>query len=275
MELLKFHPLFFSTVTIHALIDDSVIPLVYCLIKDKAENTYTRVFEKFKELKPSLNPQSIMSDFEKTTHNAIQRVFPEARLVGCLFHLSQCLWRKVQELCLAHLYQENEEIRMAVKMMLALSFVPSYGVFDSFEEFVQACPNEITLLADYWEDTYIGRRRKNQRASPRFAVHIWNLNDPIDDNLQRTNNSMEAWHRAFQQRIDCNHPSVFKLINRFRFEQDHVESEIERRQSGGNHPEASKKKCLQLNRGLQAVVSTYANTSLMEYLRSVANNLEL
>jgi len=233
--------IFFQLFTIHALIDGRALPLVYCLLKDKAEHTYTRVFEKIKELNP-LNPLSIMSDFEKATHNAIERVFPGARLVGCLFHLGQCLWRKVQELGLAQQYQDNDEIRMAVKMMLALSFVPSNDVVVSFEEFVEAGPDEITSLVDYWEDTYIGRRRRNRRANPRFAVDLWNVHDRINDNLPRTNNSVEAWHRAFQQTVDCNHPSVFKLINHFRLEQDHVEIEIERHLSGVNQPEASKKK---------------------------------
>jgi len=31
----------------------------------------------------------------------------------------------------------------------------------------------------------------------------------------RTNNSVEAWHRAFQQTVDCHHPSIHNLIAHF------------------------------------------------------------
>ena len=77
---------------------------------------------------------------------------------------------------------------------------------------------------------------------------------------------MEAWHRASQQMVDCNHPSIFKLINHFHLEQDHVEIEIERHLSGVNQPEASKNKYVQLNRRLQTIIPIYPNTALMDYL---------
>ena len=144
------------------MIDNKAVPLVYCLIQDKTEATYIRVFEKIKELQPTLNPASIMCDFEKATQNAIQHVFPNARLVDCLFHLGQCIWRKVQDLGLSQLYHDNEEFRMTVKMMLALSFVPVNDVVTAFEDLVEASPAEIMPLADYWEDNYIGRLRKNR-----------------------------------------------------------------------------------------------------------------
>lgn len=49
---------------------------------------------------------------------------------------------------------------------------------------------------------------------------------------------MEAWHRAVQQAVDCNQPSICKLINHFRLEQDRVEIELERHLSCVNQPEA-------------------------------------
>src|SRR6218665_1314816 len=110
--------IFYQVFTLHALIDNKAVPLVYCLIQDKTKATYIRVFEKLKELLPTLNPASILSDYEKATQNAIRHMFPNARLVGCLFHLGQCLWRKVQELGLSQLYRANEDFRMAVKIFI-------------------------------------------------------------------------------------------------------------------------------------------------------------
>src|SRR6218665_2866853 len=95
-------------------------------------------------------------------------------------------------------------------------------------------------LAYYWEDNYIGRQRSNRRGNLRFAIDAWNVHNRVGDNLPRTNNSEEVWHRAFQQTEDCNHPSVFKLINHFRVEQANVEIEMEGHLSGVHQPEASK-----------------------------------
>ena len=55
-----------------------------------------------------------------------------------------------------------------------------------------------------------------------------NVHNSVAENLSRINNSVEAWHRAFQQTVDCNYPSVYKLTNHFRLEQDHIEIELER-----------------------------------------------
>ncbi|KAL3863532.1 hypothetical protein ACJMK2_005284 [Sinanodonta woodiana] len=57
---------FYQIFTIYALIDSKAVPLIYCLIQDKAEATYSRVLERIKELRPDLNPSSVMCDFEKS-----------------------------------------------------------------------------------------------------------------------------------------------------------------------------------------------------------------
>ena len=267
--------MFFQVFTIHALVDKSALPLIYVLLQDKSEASYIRVFQKVCQLKPILNPLSMMADFEKASQNAVRHVFPAVQLVGCLFHLSQCLWRKVQEFHLAERYRDDENFRVHVKMVLALSFVPSVDVTDAFEMLVESSPREMEIVFDYWEDNYIGRQRRNRRAAPLFAIDQWNVRDRVTDGLPRTNNSVEGWHRSFQQTIDCHHPSVFKLIGQFRKEQDKVEIEIARFQAGNRQPEASKAKYVQLIRRLRNLVPTYDDTECLEYLRRIAYNLTI
>jgi len=45
------------------------------------------------------------------------------------------LWRKVQEFHLATAYRNDEDLRIHVKMILALSFVPIQDVPEAFEDF--------------------------------------------------------------------------------------------------------------------------------------------
>ena len=139
----------------------------------------------------------MMADFEKASQNAVRQVFPTVQLVGCLFHLGQCLWRKVQDLHLANLYRDDENVRIYVKMLLALSFVPTTDVTEAFEMLVESCPRQLDPVFDYWEDNYVGRQRCNRRAAPLFAIQLWNVRDQVTDGLPRTNNSVAAWHRAF------------------------------------------------------------------------------
>ena len=123
--------------------------MVYALLCDKTEKTYWRVFDKIKEKMPSVKPLSIMSDFEKACQNAIQASFLDAELVRCLFHLGQCLWRKVQDLKLTERYHDDESFRMNIKMLLALSFVHVDDVINVFNQFTDECPNELQPLVDY------------------------------------------------------------------------------------------------------------------------------
>lgn len=267
--------IYYQVFTIHALIDASATPLIYVLLPDKSEDDYVRVLRKLEELKPTLNPASIMSDFEKASQNACSSVFPGAQLVGCLFHLGQNLWRKIQQLNLTTAYRDDEHLRMHVKMMLALSFVPVADVPAAFDVLVDDCPPLMMPLTEYWEDTYIGRQRRGRRANPRFALLLWNMRDRVIDNLPRTNNSVEAWHRSFQQTVDCHHPSVYKLIEHFRQEQDHYELKIERFRAGFRQPESSKSKYVRLNRRLKALVPTYGTVPVADYLRGIAHNINI
>ena len=191
------------------------------------------------------------------------------------FHLSQCMWRKVQELNLIATYRDDENVRIYVKMILALSFVPVADVPTTFDDLVDRCPLALASLLDYWEDTYIGRQRRGRRANPRFSLQIWNVHDRVVVNLPRTNNSVEAWHRSFQQTVDGDHPSVYKLVKHFIQEQDHYELKMERYRAGFRHPEASKSKYIRLNRRLQALVATYGTVPSDDYLRGIAHNIDI
>lgn len=59
--------LFYQLFTIHVLIqqdDQTVSPTIYALLTDKSQLTYTRFFKYLLEIKPSLNPTSVIMDFE-------------------------------------------------------------------------------------------------------------------------------------------------------------------------------------------------------------------
>ena len=66
----------------------------------------------------------IMSDFELAFELALvqslELEFPGARIHGCYFHFTQCLWRKVQRLGLVEEYKENTAIRHFIQRVQLL-----------------------------------------------------------------------------------------------------------------------------------------------------------
>jgi hypothetical protein len=125
--------LFYQLFTIHALIDKSALPMVYALLQNKTKQSYKRLFQFMLTTKPNLAPLTVTMDYEKACQNAIMCVFPESNIAGCLFHLGQCLWRKVQQLGLVVSYREDESVRLHVKMLIALAFVPVVDVYFAWE----------------------------------------------------------------------------------------------------------------------------------------------
>ena len=69
-------------------------PAVYTILKDKSEQTYTKMLTILTEL-VGIYSNIIKTDFELASINAFRNFFPEARLSGCLFHLGQSVQRKV------------------------------------------------------------------------------------------------------------------------------------------------------------------------------------
>jgi len=86
--------LFYQLFTIHVLIqkgDQTVSPTIYALLTDISQLTYTRFLKYLLEIKPSLNPTSVIMDFELASMNAFKTVFPHAEQQGCFFHFSKCM----------------------------------------------------------------------------------------------------------------------------------------------------------------------------------------
>lgn len=69
--------------------------------------------------------KSFSIDFELAMIKAIEEVFEDSVSIHlCYYHLSQSVWRKVQNLGLATKYTKDKEFRYSVGMINALAFLP-------------------------------------------------------------------------------------------------------------------------------------------------------
>lgn len=72
---------------------------MYVLLSSKAQSAYWNVLNSvIIQLDRTLEPDTVIRDFEKSLMNAITEQFPAVDIVGCLFHWKQALRRKMLEL---------------------------------------------------------------------------------------------------------------------------------------------------------------------------------
>ena len=161
--------------TIHALHEHSVVPLLYVFMQRKRELDYVNALT-------AIRAASVMCDYEIGFHNAVRQVFGNnVVVVGCLFHLGQCVYRKVIQLGLSDQYQQDDDLRLKCKMLVTLAFIPAVDVIAAFETLAGDIPDgdDLESLFDYFEDTWIGRpaRRGGTRRNPTFPINVWSIHD--------------------------------------------------------------------------------------------------
>ena len=161
-------------------------------VPNKTRGTYDRLFAELKNLRPHLNPATVMADFEAAAIGAVRAEFPLATVKGCFYHLAQNVYRKVQSEGLQERYSTDVDFAVNVRSIVALAFVPIDQLVDTFETLQDSLDDEIAPIADYFEDNYIGRLRRNQRAAPKFEHELWSMYTRTEDELPRTNNHIEG-----------------------------------------------------------------------------------
>lgn len=66
-------------------------------------------------------PNEIQVDFEIATIKAIENLFPNCIVKGCLFHFTQAIWRKVQNLGLVRFYNTDIRARKLIYRIMGLA----------------------------------------------------------------------------------------------------------------------------------------------------------
>ena len=111
----------------------------------------------------------------------MRRVFPDVTIKGCVFHWTQAVWRRVQDLGLKPAYCQRSSTHNYVRHLLALPFLPAAHIPTSFEELKRRATNGplVDLVA------YIERQWMNHSI---FTVPSWS----IFGHSVRTNNDVEG-----------------------------------------------------------------------------------
>lgn len=200
---------FLQLFTIHAIINGYYVPLVFCLINNKLSETYEHLFraviDKCRQRNLVWSPRIIYADFEKGIHKALNRVWSEAEIKGCRFHLAQSWWRYIQKVRLTQTYREDTEQGKFLRHIFGLPLLDDKMVSEYFvDEIVATAPNDKRFIEflDYLTETYI-----SEEAT--FPPEVW---AEMSSRPTRTTNACESFHAKFNASFYSPHPNIFIFL---------------------------------------------------------------
>ncbi|CAH3187553.1 unnamed protein product [Porites evermanni] len=119
--------------------------------------------------------------------SAIRQVLPNVELMGCSFHWTQALWRKVQELGLQKAYNRDRGTYEYTRKMMALPFLPAETIERRFNHLQRrATTKAMKTFSQYVNDNWIINRT--------FPPATWS----VYMEAVRTNNDLEGWNNALK-----------------------------------------------------------------------------
>jgi len=89
--------LFYQLYTLHVEVQQLVLPVAYFLLPNKRKATYESALRKINEICPEFETTEVMTGMEIAATNAYESVYPSAHIKACFFHMSQALYRKIQQ----------------------------------------------------------------------------------------------------------------------------------------------------------------------------------
>jgi hypothetical protein len=263
--------------TIHGIKRGWSHPCVYAFLPSKTRQCYDRLLGILKELIPNFRPRYWMTDLELAMSGAVATAFVDCETVYCYFHVTQALWRHLQQMGLQKRYGEDAEFSLKVRVVAALAFLLPAEVIAVFEELQEDDYWEAALddYVAYFQATYLGRPYgRGRRRAPLFAVQSWNVYRRTLDGEARTTNQCEGWHRSFASLVETQAPGFWQVLQGLEKSRQLATSDIRDYDLGADIPDKKNKRYVVSGRRLFNIVTRKAeyltNTA---YLEAVAHNL--
>jgi hypothetical protein len=215
------------------------LPIVHTLLKSKEERSYNEMFRFIILLATNNNKQCILKDicitisldFEIALMNSIRRMLPNAKLIGCRFHLLQAIFTNISKKKFGSTIQEdmeNEANRNDLKSRIfriiecnneqsyideRASFVTYYSVKKDYDTFLQ-----------YMIKNWLGSKEENAT----FPYLLWTkIQVPSHCDIHYTNNLIETFHKNINMKFSSK-PGLKRCIEILQdIETDHLSKKQE------------------------------------------------
>ncbi|CAD5231631.1 unnamed protein product [Bursaphelenchus xylophilus] len=228
-------------------------------------------------------PERVIMDFELASKQAIHDVYgSQVQAHGCHFHYTQCLRRKIDEYAKRD-FRDNEVFALFIRHLMALPFAKPQHVEHYFEQLMikyrgllgTDTPRLLVPIKEYMERTWIGLPGLlpgDDRQVPLFEIPFWNCYEYTMIDLPRTNNNVEAWHRAIQQAVRQKHPTIESLIKVLKQEEAIANLDIAHSLAGDVPPFIRRQKYFTLNERFKKVLTVY-NPDPLLFLGGIVQNI--
>ncbi|EGZ15575.1 hypothetical protein PHYSODRAFT_508016 [Phytophthora sojae] len=159
-----------------------------------------------------LQPGTVIADFEQALIDSVQGQFPDARVVGCLFHWKQALRRRLVGLSMSRV---EIGVAMEIGVLDMLTVVPPgqvdpYGIDYAKRTIRQRCERRgLHYSSTRWTRFWVYFRRT---WMVRFPPDVWNVQGIDLRVVSRTNDPLERFKRELNTAITTPHPSLPSFV---------------------------------------------------------------
>ena len=182
--------------------------LVYALIPNETERTFSVLFENLKE-KFGFNPKLYTSDFQKSSTKALKKIFPNIYLIKCFFHFTQCIFKHIKKLGLSKkkFQKDIQEILFNIKMLCFIEPKNIYYIYKKIKN--KYNNNNFKDFFSYFEKNW----KPNCQYKKLKIIPEWNyfnlLNSiEIDKKyLYITNNIAEHLNKILNSKLNTKYPN--------------------------------------------------------------------
>ncbi|KAG3114967.1 hypothetical protein PI124_g5244 [Phytophthora idaei] len=188
------------------------VPVFYVLSTAITEDAYwDMVHFVVQATDQQLEPAEIVCDFEAALINALQTQFPNAIVLGCLFHMKQALRRAMKRYAIT---EEGCLIAMTRSVLDTLT-VMAHDQVDRGIKWVKREIEKRCIVAgiEYSTAKWGGFWGYFERAwLEQYTIDVWNVFDLDNELVARTNNPLERFNRELNSRFPTPHPSMAVFV---------------------------------------------------------------
>ncbi|KAL0902685.1 hypothetical protein ABMA27_000502 [Loxostege sticticalis] len=158
--------------------------------------TYKLLLKLIKKQISDFQPAKITLDFEVAAINAFQQTFPEIIFKGCYYHFNRCLWKKAKSLKIT-----TRVLKRHVSRCIGIARLPQSDIDEGYKYVIGRSP----------KDTKIKKFNKY------FQIQWFKKQDfgncSCANEIIRTNNNIEGWHRKINGFVGRTHPTLAHLLD--------------------------------------------------------------
>ena len=209
--------------------DDKFVPICFGFLPNKTEISYkiffTMIQLELEKRNIQCSMKKMMVDFEIGIQKAILSVF-DVEILGCFFHFSQCLWKKVQSGSMSTLYEQDDKFRDFIRACISLPMLKLDELQDAIEELKSTDFNDenknankeefMNYIQEVWVDGI-------------YPPQTWCCFSRKEDN---TNNPQEAYNGVLNRLLQVAHPNPCVLLTKLVAELDNVNYLIQKSKKG-------------------------------------------